>query len=802
MLQDEKIITLNLRSRPLRLAYLVADLDSLKDAVNLYTHTWGGAANALLPVSDDEGKTKQLRDSLIKFDPDYVLSTESKDLPLGVKQILESFPVRHYPIRQECIHKFVNGEDSIDFHVGNLSSSRRARLPHILPVLSSLYPGHVSDSGICILESLSSEFDLELSLQAGITSQSYCEGLVKHLDAKVLTAPQDIENLFKASFSLSTSVNPALLTLSNTKKQQIGEFFNSGWLDEPFALCLFLYEKGDLDVATSFWNARWFYPSNKILMPNQVVDNFEHYAKLALSAIPSLKAIHLTASISDRNEAESLYKNIKDIVSAVAGREIKVWLSYRSFYKEVRKVSVYTSSPKTSSQRAYSDGSVRFLPETPSGLETGEFVFGYDAELHYPGNNGLLLPRSSVISTLLSNSLSSVEYYEKEEIDLPSFSIRGTDVGIAGTAITGRECKLYIHPDAVIISRYIKSTVGIEIKPNRHTKYAQGFIQRLGGLEKVYSLVYKGGIETLLALCSKDSDQSGQDATSLANFLRDKVGIEHTKALNIIHERLPGLLACGLVRRGMSLKCPVCDLEAWYSISSLDEFIDCQGCLEKFQLENLKQYPFSYVPNQLSRRLIGNGGIAVLATASLFITAHPSGFIQFGGNLFEPNQNDNFAEIDLIVIAGEICVIAECKYFPKLDSEEHVAKALSPCDGLEKTIKVAERMGAKIVLLGVSTNLEKSDQIILQNLKEGVARLQVDAQAKGIGVYLFLTGSGIKQDRFTAINLENLILNDSRHQSEYASKRGVGELPCSYFAGTVEPFDEETLRTWKSQLLS
>lgn len=798
MFPDEKIIALNLRSRPLRLAYLVTCLEDIKDAVNLYTHTWGGYANVLLSIHDDDEKIKQLHNSLVKFDPDYILFTNGREIPQKVKHILESYPAQSRPIHQQEIEKFTDSEDKIYLPVGNLNWSHQAKLPHIYSILKDLYRTPVNNSRLHLFETPISKFDLELSLQTGITSQSYRQYLIQHLGAIVIPSPQNDENFLKTSLCLSTSVVPASLTLTNLRIQQRSDWFDLGWQDEPLALCLFLYEEDNIDIAASFWNTRWFYSLNKLLFPKQeFLDNIKHYANLALSAIPSLKAIYIAANIS-RDEAQSLQSDIKSTISQIAGRDIAVYISYSNFYEGVRKVAIYTGSPKTTSQKVHSDDSIRFLPETPSGLETSDFAFGYDAELNLDPGNKLLFPISSEMSTLLSNSLKSIEYDEEQTRGLPSLSMRATDIGVAGISITGKECKLFIHPDSVIISRYLKSNANIEIKANRHTRYAEGFIKRLGGLKKIYSLVYKGGIETLLALCSQKSEQCGQETTGLTNFLRDKINIEHKKAQSIINEQLPTFLASSLVRRGMSLKCPVCDLETWYSLSSLGEFINCQGCLEKFQLENLEKYKFSYIPNELSRRLIENGGIAVLATASLFQISNPPSFIQFGGDLFEPRQKNNFAEIDLIAIAGDILAIAECKYFPKLDSEEQVQKALSSSDGLEKAIKVAERIGAQIVLLGVSTNLENSNQEIVESLDTGVAKLAEDAKAKGIGVYLKLTGSGVDSDPYrAAINLKDLIPVNTHDLRE----RGVGEQPSS-FGGKINPFDEEILKTWKEQLSS
>lgn len=240
MLQaEEKIIALNLRSRPLRLAYLVTCLEDIENAISLYTHTWGGAANAILPVYDDEEKIKQLQKSLIKFDPDHILFTHERELSSNVKHILDNYPALNYSIHRKEIESFVKQEDNIYIRVGNLISFTQAKLPHIVSTLNSLYPNPVSNIDLNVVELFPSEFDLALSLQAGIITQTYQQGLIRHLGANVLKTPLNCEDLFKISLCLSTALNPALLTLENLRIEERGTFHRSGWLDEPLACLLY-----------------------------------------------------------------------------------------------------------------------------------------------------------------------------------------------------------------------------------------------------------------------------------------------------------------------------------------------------------------------------------------------------------------------------------------------------------------------------------------------------------------------------------------------------------------------------------
>lgn len=59
MQPHEREVTLKLNSRPLRLVYLVRNREDLINAVKLYTHVWGGAANAILPLPEDELEIKR-----------------------------------------------------------------------------------------------------------------------------------------------------------------------------------------------------------------------------------------------------------------------------------------------------------------------------------------------------------------------------------------------------------------------------------------------------------------------------------------------------------------------------------------------------------------------------------------------------------------------------------------------------------------------------------------------------------------------------------------------------------------------
>lgn len=203
-------IQLKLRSRPLRLAYLVDSKDDLKNAVTLYTHTWGGAVGAILPTPKDENNIKELKVSLTRVDPDYIF-TSDQELPSYIEKFLEKYPAIRYSISEDKICRYIQCKGEIALHTGTLSTGiTRASIPHIISVLRHLYPDPSNDTNFYFIEP-DSTFELELMLQGGILSQHYRDSLIKHFGAKAFFYHKILHNFLRPAFHLLPQIIQFLL---------------------------------------------------------------------------------------------------------------------------------------------------------------------------------------------------------------------------------------------------------------------------------------------------------------------------------------------------------------------------------------------------------------------------------------------------------------------------------------------------------------------------------------------------------------------------------------------------------------
>lgn len=722
---SEQEVTLKLNSRPLRLIYLIRSRQDLINAVTLYTHVWGGAANGILPIPENDLEADTLKLTLKYIDPDYIL-VPRKGIPSYVSQVLEQSPALQSPIGDEEVQQHVNGPkpNLLRLHGGTLS--------HIGLLLGRLHPNGLDKSNIRIVEP-GGPFNLEIALQGGAPTQVYRDYLVQQLAGEVFSSPHTIEQLIKVSLLLPRFNNPTSLTMIETRQSWEALQPYIVWTTDRETLCLFLDDGQDIGVATAFWNYRWLFRENKLFLPREkfLIDVATH-ASLIVEIMPSIRAVFVTTPI-DREGALALYSTVKNAFAA-AGREVLVKVFYRDFRFDSLQGAVSCGGTFNFTRQIVPDGSIRFDLPVPFGHENTDLTFGYDAEVKFVSGRRFSIAATPAASVLLTNELWRIERAENNQDDLGElwlrrdFPIRATVKGITGTAVAGRECRLYIPADDVVITRQLKDA-GFEVKTNKHTRYAQGFVKRFGGFEKTRLFVNQGGLNIISVLRHPQAKEGGLNFQQIVEFTSQH-GISKEKARNLLEQQLPLLLSSGLVRRGYSLRCSHCDLTDWYSIEDVGEFVECLGCAESFQL-SLKKPEFAYKPNELAARFVEEGGQAVLMTADILWQIEPSTFIKFGGDILRPSEQRPFAEVDLFWVTGDAFILAECKSYHDIKQEE-IAKIK---DSLEKNLQVATLINAQVVILGVVTN-----SFDISSLFATVAEVSEKAKEKKIGVHLALNG--------------------------------------------------------------
>jgi hypothetical protein len=813
----EREVTLKLYSRPLRLVYLVGNREDLLNAVILYTHIWGGAANAIFPMPENEAEIDTLKCALESINPDYIL-TPTEGIPSSVIQVLEQLPVNYCSASTRDVEQHISGDNLIRLRTGTLATEvNHARLSHIASILQRLYPTPLNDSIIRIIEPGSS-FDFELALQSGVPTQTYQNFLEEYLGASILPSPQTPEQLIKYSLLMAGNrryKNPASLTLRevNPLPSEVPRFWN---VDEKL-FHLFLSDGEDIGLACAFWNSRCFsYWHNKLFLPKEAfLSNLEHHIALILEVMPSIEILFVTAPL-DEDRARALGHDLKNTLAAV-GRNIPVQVTYGIFRFNFLKGATSWGQPETMTRSVTSDGSIRFSPPVPLRHENTDFFFGYDAEVTFASGRKLFMPATKSGATLLSYQLKRIEYAETHQDPNEIEYLRGNSPvragfrGITGTALAEKECRAYIPTDEAVIERQIKDA-GLRVQFDKHTCYARGCIRRCGGFEETIRLIDKRGADIISALVYQ-----GGEWNTILRFLGKQRSWTNDEKKEVLPQKLQLLLASKLVYREYSqdeykLKCPTCNLEDWYSRGKIEESIECQECGDVFQ-PNLSEIKGIYKPNKLLDKFVKDGGgLAVLMTANILhqITFHQnneSPFKEFGGQLSHPSETYPFAEIDLFWLTKKAFILAECKSINKIDDGEKIEERINIEKEInkikeqleEKYIEAATELNARVIILGVVTNIPN----LHQSLLDAIADIVEKAKEKGIGVHLvlnwklYLWGSQEIAELWR-VKLDHLQVLET-HQ-ELQQSVTIGQMPQQIRGLSGKLFNDEVLQRWEQEL--
>ncbi|MDB9450494.1 hypothetical protein [Dolichospermum circinale] len=748
-MQHEAI--LKLKPRPLRLVYLVNTTTDLKNAVTLYTHLWGGFSNTIFPVPDDTDKLILLQYALQSINPDYIFLPE-QDIPENVTEILDEFPSRCLKLSSERIEDIANLNDHLlGLPLQTVNGSQIREFPHIIRVLNSIYKNPLSDTNICLISD-NSTFGHEIFLQFGKPSNQYQGYLSNHLNARLISI-NSIEALLKAS--LLTAIGILTNSLSMTEMEILHTASTGGWSirDHEKVCNLFLYEFNDINIAAIFWNYRRLDIDyiNKFCLPKKdFLQNLEEYISILSNFFLSMQELRIYVNLLN-DEAINLANQINNIFNKF-DRNIFVRVFYNNSGFDFQPGSVYSSKPIVTTREISSlDKSIRFSPVVPSGHENSNYLFGYDAEIEFASGESFSAPFTQTSAVLLSNHIQQIKYSENSQYPLlkdwqqrKTQPVRPAEKGVTGLVYSNAECRIYLPESEEIIARWLKSK-GLFFELNDHTRYAKGFIKRFGGFDKTRDLIMSGGAKIFRAFGTSESseinkldgnkfkhshksEQSGLKFSEIKGYLERELNLTRKDAKNIVEQNLPALLEAGLLYRGYALKCPHCGLKDWYKLEKINEFVECNGCAENFQLDNLDKLEFAYKPNELAARFLKTGGEAVLSTAVFLSWLASYRDIQLGGDISRLGKKQSFAEIDLFILVKNVLILAECKSWRVIDE----SKANDIIKHLEKVIETAVLVNAKVVVLGIVTTSITCD---LHSLVSDVAQ---NATEKGIGVHLLL----------------------------------------------------------------
>ncbi len=191
-------------------------------------------------------------------------------------------------------------------------------------------------------------------------------------------------------------------------------------------------------------------------------------------------------------------------------------------------------------------------------------------------------------------------------------------------------------------------TAGYQVSRDAKANYYQGMLRLTGGLDGLQFLRQ----EAILRLLLNAQIRKGS-AYTFAELKAIALPREQAESFARTFQELAGKQ---IFLRGYQLKCPVCDLALWYSLSDIDEYMRCQGCRSQFQLPLVLE--FAYRLNQLFVMGVNQGALSVLLTA-LHLHGRFAAMV-WDANLILKKKGEHF-ELDFIALCDGNLYLAECK---------------------------------------------------------------------------------------------------------------------------------------------
>jgi hypothetical protein len=762
-LNDRPTATVTLEGRAPLLGYAARDRADLLNAMRFFTHTWGGNMAVLLPCPTNDDELTAFKLALERADPDVLL--------IGGETLAEIDPQIGAGLQDLAQPLYAISPDQMRQHETVMRFRLRSagELAHPASVLSSERPDGTRNSNVRLCRA-EGAFAETLRLVAGETSATYSDWLVEAHSAQWLRAPVDLSELVNIEFVLRGKLTLRDLagyrTHANATSSVDSAFLSplSGMLESEESVHLFLDDGTDLSVPMAHWNSSRASRALKLLLP---LDAFTRDPRGVLDAVRASTSINdvLCVAHVSRERAEKLHASI---VAVVDGKPVRV-IYGDGFVYHVSRIRGAYGTPQSATLAIGAKRTLRFVAPPPVHA-AADVAFAFDAEISIEGTK-LSLPRTRISSLLLGNELWRLDRWARNEGGvgngwLTGSAVRARPEGAAGVTKLGGEVTLHLHTAEDVI-RYHLHPRGIQLRQNPNTRFALGVQRRFGGLSDTLALVRDGGSLLMKALRSEEPPP-GFKRSAIVQRLQSDFGLTADKAKGTVAS-LDRLAGAGLVRRGLWLRCSECDLEDWYSVDELREWMECSGCGVRFQLSTSgRGTDWVYRPNELAQRFLDAGGHAVLTTAAMLDQLGGGHLIQLGGCLHRGDADAPFAEADVLDISESGLWLVECKDYDDLTVAKYLGQVAASVDRL---LSAAKEVGAVVVLLGITSR--NSDQRLFELVQQRVATARTDQ----IGVHLFLNEGLHPDGEMNPVDMRGLSRNQLSLRPALAQMEIVGAFP-------------------------
>ncbi|MHB8778495.1 MAG: hypothetical protein ACYC6R_12165 [Anaerolineales bacterium] len=154
--------------------------------------------------------------------------------------------------------------------------------------------------------------------------------------------------------------------------------------------------------------------------------------------------------------------------------------------------------------------------------------------------------------------------------------------------------------------------------------------------------------------------------------------------------------------RGMEFRCSACGLLRFYPFNTLDEEMQCPGCLNYLQPPS--RAPIVFRLNELVTRAIGQGSIPVVLTHKFLKKLSGNQTLRLFGS--EVSKDESKIDVDYITTYQGGLVFVECKDFKQGVSPKEKKGATQQ---LNKLVGLAKQMDASVVILSTLLPYPSSD---------------------------------------------------------------------------------------------